>query len=72
MIRTRAPTKGLAPQASAFDQALPPPHWRGHLSLVIAVLLLHRRAYQAAHQKAQLLFAPLPLHRAVPMLLHGR
>ena len=26
-FRTRAPTKGLAPQASTFDQAPPPPHF---------------------------------------------
>src|SRR3989344_1786856 len=36
VIRTRAPTKGLAPQASAFDQALPPP--RGSLLRLLQTL----------------------------------
>src|SRR3989338_1508655 len=52
VIRTRVPTKGLAPRASTFDQAPPPPRdWEFGFILLFLIL---QRTHQAARQVCQL------------------
>jgi len=60
-IRTRAPTKGLAPQASAFGQALPPPPILTPLRRLLLVFLALR-----------VLRRQFPLRVVVPMVLRRR